>query len=36
MNMEQIERISQMECNLSRASQAVMRLSAALNNNEDV
>ncbi len=32
MNMEQIERISQMECNLSRASQAVMRLSAALDD----
>ena len=29
--MEQIERIKQMECCLDRASQAVMRLSAALD-----
>ena len=33
--MEQIERIQQMECCLDRASQAVMRLSAALDEYAD-
>ena len=32
---EQIARIQQMECNLDRASQAVMHLSAALNEYAD-
>ncbi len=34
MNMEQIERIKSMELHLDRASQAVMRLSAALDEYE--
>ena len=33
--MEQIDRIRQMECSLDRASQAVMRLSAALDEYAD-
>ena len=33
--MTQIERIKQMERNLDRASQAVMRLSAALDEYDD-
>ena len=35
-NMEQIERIRQMELRMERAAKAVMELSAALDNYESV
>jgi len=36
MNMEQVERIKQMELRLERAAAAVMSLSAALDRYEEV